>query len=394
MAVNTMNFNQLSTVLAAIVGQATGKNVIAPVNTAEFVSVAKRGLETGYDPLNTAISQVLSRTIFSVRPYTRKFRGLEADEIRYGNHVRKINFADKPFEEDDRIKLEDGQSIDQQKVNKPKAIQTNFYGENVYQKSLTVYRDQLDVAFSNETEFARFVSGTMSNVQDMIEQAHESTARATLANLIGGHLAIEEDNGAAVPSVVHLISEYNAFSGQALTPATAFNPDVFPDFARYIFGRLMTLSKMLQERSAIYHQNYSDGDVMRHTPVADQRLFLMTGNMDQVAANVLSTTFNDEYLKTIPREDVMFWQAITAPSRINLTAGYTNAAGEAVSKAVDNANIFGALIDREAAGYTIVNRWNATAPFNARGGYTNYFWHFTDRYWNDYSENAIVLLLD
>lgn len=27
MAVNTMNFNQLSTVLAAIVGQATGKNV-------------------------------------------------------------------------------------------------------------------------------------------------------------------------------------------------------------------------------------------------------------------------------------------------------------------------------------------------------------------------------
>ena len=27
-------------------------------------------------------------------------------------------------------------------------------------------------------------------------------------------------------------------------------------------------------------------------------------------------------------------------------------------------------------------------------GYSNIFWHFTDRYWNDFTENGIVLLLD
>ena len=105
MAVNTMTFNQLATVLTSIVSQATGKTGLTATDTSSFVSVGKLGLEAGYDPLNTAISQVLSKTIFSIRPYNRKFASIEKDPIRYGNHVRKINFSDTGFEEDDRIKL-------------------------------------------------------------------------------------------------------------------------------------------------------------------------------------------------------------------------------------------------------------------------------------------------
>ena len=249
MAINDMGFNQAATVLNAIVNQATGKNNLAATDTNSFVSLAKIGLETGYDALSTAISQVLSRKIFSVRPYSRKFKGLEADALRYGNHVSKINYADSPFEEDDRIKLVDDYSIDQYTVKKPKAIQTNFYGENVYQRHVTIYRDQLDCAFSGPEEFARFISGVMSNTQDQIEQAHEDMARATLANLIGGVLTINN-----TPQVVHLITEYNAWSGQSITAATVYDPDIFPSFARWMYGRVATLSKLLRERTILYHQ--------------------------------------------------------------------------------------------------------------------------------------------
>ena len=155
---NDLSFDQLSTVLTDIVEQATGQKAIAPINTASFITVAKKGLEAGYDPLSTAISQVLSRTIFSVRPYSRKFKGLNVSNQRYGNHVRKLLTIDKPFEDDDRFKLVDGQSIDQYKVNKPKVLQTNFYGANVYQKSTTIYKDQLDSALSSPDEFASFRS--------------------------------------------------------------------------------------------------------------------------------------------------------------------------------------------------------------------------------------------
>ena len=64
---DSLSFNQLSTVLNAIVKQATGQSEAAVVDTSSFVSVANTALKAGYDALATSVSQVLSKTIFSVR---------------------------------------------------------------------------------------------------------------------------------------------------------------------------------------------------------------------------------------------------------------------------------------------------------------------------------------
>lgn len=388
MAVNDLTFNQISTVLADITGQATGKNVAAPVNTSEFVTVAQTALKTGFDPLATAISQVLSRTIFSNRPYRRKFQGLEADAIRFGNHVRKLNPIDKPFEDDDRLKLVDGQSIDQYKVNKPEVLQTNFYGANVYQKSMTIYRDQLDSAFSSEAEFRRFLDMMLQNASDMIEQAHETTARATIVNLIGGVATIGN-----TPQVVHLITEYKAFIGET-GDYNVYDPSNFPMFARWLFGRIKTLSQKMEERSYIYHANVEDKDIARHTPVREQRLYIYTPEINTIDATVLSNTFNDDYLRLLPYEGVTFWQNITDPTYINANINYMDSDGSIKQADFNNNKVLGVILDREAAGYTVVNQWAQPTPFNARGGYYNQYWHFTDRYWNDFTENAVILMLD
>lgn len=394
MAVNTMTFNQLATVLTSIVGQATGKNNLTATDTSSFVSVGKLGLETGYDPLCSAISQVLSKTIFSIRPYSSQFRGLEMDNLKYGNHVRKISFGDTGLEEDDRIKLVDGQSIDQQVVKKPAPVQQNFYGENVYQKHITIFKDQMDVAFSGPEEFARFISGVMQTVSDELEQAREDTARMTLTNLIGGHYQLDASNITS-GCVVHLITEYNSWSGQSITAATVFDPAVFPGFAKWMYGRIATASRMLRERSNLYHLNLTGHDVKRHTPVERQRLYMLAQNMDQVSSNVLSSVYNDEYLRMIPRNEVSFWQSIKSPASINITAGYEIANGTLITKSTSLSNIvFGVLMDEEAAGYTMVNQWSNPAPFNARGGYTNMYWHETQRFYNDFTENCVVFLLD
>ena len=74
MPTNAMVFNQASTILNAINAQATGAASIGMVNTSDFVSVANTVLRTGYDAVFNAINQVLSRTIISTRPYTRKIQ--------------------------------------------------------------------------------------------------------------------------------------------------------------------------------------------------------------------------------------------------------------------------------------------------------------------------------
>lgn len=389
MAVNALTFNQLATVLTSITKQATGQEVLTPTNTYEFVTVGQKALLAGYDPLLNAISQVLSKTIFSNRPYNRKFQGLEADALRYGNHVRKLQVGDKDWEEDDRIKLVDGESIDQQVVNKPDVLQTDFYGENVYQKHITIFKDQLDVAFSGPEEFQRFIGMIMQNAQDLIEQAHESTARMTIDNLIAGTI-----QGGADMQVVYLVDEYAEQAGFETTDFNPFDPEIFPDFARWCFARMQTVSKAMTERTLNYHVELADYDIPRHSPVDFQRCYLYAPLFEHIDAQVVSTTFNTEYLKMLPKEDVNFWQSSKDPGKISVTPMYIDEdAALKQGQAAVYENVVGLIMDTEAAGYTVVNQWSAPAPFNARGGYTNMFWHFTDRYWNDFSENAVVFML-
>lgn len=401
--VNDMIVNyQTADLLASIVGQATGTVVISPVTASEFVSVAQLGLKTGYDPLSTAISQVLAKTIFSVRPYTAKFRGLRMDAQRWGNHVRKVNTIDKPFLDAERYALEDGaHSPDMFDVHKPETIQTNFYGVVPFDDCVTVYRDQLDVAFSSEEEFARFVAMIMQNMADKLEQARENLSRGVISNLIKG-VYLQAADGIAPERVIHLVTEYNNENGTALTADDVLLPANFPSFARWMFGYLKTVSDRMTNRSALYHQNFVLDDepkyIMRHTPVERQKCYLYSPLLNNISANVLSTVFYQRYLQLMDHEDVDFWQNITDPMTIDYAATYTDDEGQIVSEDEDYSaqlsNIFGVIFDEEAAGYTQVGEWTATSPFEAAGGYTNYWYHLNFRYFNDFTENVVILLLD
>lgn len=388
---NTLTFDQLATVLNAVVEQATGRNEITPVNTGEFVAVGQKALLTGYDPLNTAISQVLAKTIFSIRPYYAKFRGLEVDNQKWGNMVRKLTMVDPQFRDSERYTLEDGNSVDQQIVCAPKALQLNFYGAEAYDLCRTVYRDQLDSAMTGPEEFGQFITMLMQNASDVIEQSHEATARITISNFITGIIA-----GGSADRVVHLVTEYNAYVGGSYTNATIKAPDVYPAFVKWVFGRIAGISAMMTERSEMFHTNITGSSVSRHTPYDRQRVYLLASERYGIEAQVFADTYHDNYLRWADNETVNFWQSIRTPDTITAKPTYLLPDGSLTTpeQDVSASPVFGVIMDTEAAGITVMNQWAAAAPFNARGGYTTYWWHFTDKYWNDFTENGVVLLMD
>lgn len=392
MPVNNLTFNQLSTILNGIQSQVTGASTIAPVNTSEFVSVAQTVLKTGADPVMSAISQILGRTIFSVRPYSAKFKGLLMDNQRWGGITRKINYVDKSFTDDSGFSLTDGQAVDQYIVNKPEVIQTNYYGSNVYQKSVTIFRDQLDTAFSGVDEFGEFISGVMQNISDQIEQAHEDTGRMTIANFVGGIVAAQKTN-----QVVHLLAEYNALTGKDLTANTVYAPENYKPFMLWVYSRIAKASAMLTERSQLYHFNLTGKPIQRHSPVNRQRLYLYADARYQTEAQVLADTYHDNYLSFGETETVNYWQSIESPAKIQVKPVYFKEADGSIVTATDNVtqdNIFAVIMDEEAAGMNIFNYELAATPYNARGRYTNMWWSFNERYFNDFTENAMVFLLD
>lgn len=383
------NFNSIQ-ILNSIIAQATGKSPSSKIYSANFMSIANTALLINNDALLNAISQVLSKTIFSIRPYSAKFAGLRKDNVTFGNHVRKLNIADKDWEKDARYDLSEGTSIDDQVVSKPNILQTNFYGQNVYSRHYTVFRDQLNIALSSEEEFQRFITMIVQNCNDMIEQCHESTARLTLANFIGGKVKGD------VTNVIHLVTKYNDVAGTELTTDTVRQPSNFVPFIKWAFGYIGYISGMLTERSQKFHINVTGKEISRHTPMNKQKLYMFSEYLRDMDASVLSSIYNDNYLKWADHEQVNYWQSIDTPDGINLSASYIDNTGALVIDETGTAtsNIFGVLFDEEAVGITTCGQWSSASRFNARGGYTNFWYHFNDRYYNDFTENGVVFLLD
>ena len=400
--VNDMTVFQAGTILQSLVKQATGQAVIAASTPGEFVSVAQTALKTGYDPILNAMSQMWGRTIFSIRPYSSNFSGLEMSMERWGNAVRKLSIADKPIEDDARFTwpvgydanqvppLGEGKSVDMYALNKPDILQVNFYGQSVYENSYTIFKDQMDVAFTSAEEFMRFNSLVTGNRSDKLEQYRETIARAILANYIGSLLAEKQ-----TARVVHLLTEYNDQTGLALTAQSIYQPDNFSSFMQWVYARIANISRMMTERSEMYQTVINEKHVMRHTPANKQKVYLYSKAMDQFDAMVKSNSFHDNYLKYTDYEGVNFWQSIETPDSISVTPVYTNTTGVATTgEKVEQAGIFGLIFDEEALGYAQVNNWAAVTPFNAKAGYWNTYDHVNFRAIMDMSEKGVLLLLD
>lgn len=401
--VNDMIVHQASTVLNSLVKQATGQETITASTPGEFVSVAQTALKTGYDPILNAMSQMWGRTIFSIRPYSRKFKGMEMSLDRWGNACRKISIAEQPVKDDERFTYPasydntqtpasgNGKSVDMFKLNKPDILQTNFYGQSVYENIYTVFRDNLDVAFTGPDEFMRFNSMVAQNRSDKLEQYRETIARGLLVNYIA---SILEENGG--DRVVHLLTAYNDTTGQELTAQNVFQPANFKPFMEFVYARIATISRIMTERSEMYQTVINEKHVMRHTPPNKQKVYLMSMFMDMFDAMVKANTFHDNYLKYTDYEGVNFWQSIDSPMSIKATATYTKADGTVATGASvkEQTGIFGVIFDEDALGYAQVNAWNSLTPFNPVGGYWNDVDHVNFRTIQDMTEKGVVLLLD
>ena len=390
MATNTMTVEQASTVLNSIVAQATG-GALANVNGNSFATVAQTALLTGLDPIMSAISQTMSDTIFASRNYTAKFRNLRVDSQRYGNMVRKLNVADWDSQNNASYELVDGVSVDMYEVKVNKVVQTNFYGAITWERMITTFRDQLNVSLRSPEEFSRFYSMLLTKNNNQIQQIHETLARALVVNLIAA--VISEGKASRV---IKLITEYNAETGLELTKQDVYKPENFPAFMAWTASRITRIKRMLTERSTIYHTNITGKEIARHTDYEDQVMYLYAPIQFDLNTRALAQLFHDDKVKLGYNELVSYWQSIGTPGSIHQTPVYMDETGavKTASAAVQNANVFGVIMDRDAIGYTIMNEHQNTTPMNARGEYWNTFFKWVHRYWMDNTENAVVLLLE
>lgn len=403
MSVNTLTFQQSSAVLNSLVRQATGRSAVISTE-ADFISVAQTALTLGKDVIFNELSNVLAKTIFAIRPYSASMKGLEKDLPRWGAYMRKFNIVASDWKDDDAYKYPvtfdasqtsnptgNGLSVDHWIINKRDFVQTNFLGQSVFSDSYTVFEDQLETAFRSSSEFGQFLSMITTDMSNKIELAKENLSRGLVANFIGGLLA--ENN---TSRVVHLLTEYNTLTGLSLTATTVFQPDNYPAFMKWVYGRIASVASLFKEMSTRYQTTLTGKPVPRHTPYNKQKMYMLGQDRYQIDSRVLADTFHDNYLKYADVETINFWQGIDTPDEIIVKPTYTNASGVVTTptNAITKTGVFALLFDEDAMGWAMIHEKVIPTPINARGEYRNMWYHMRLRCFSDNTEKGVVFLLD
>ena len=402
MSVNTLTFEQCSTVLNSLVQQATGRASV--INTeADFISVAQTALSLGTDVIYNTLSNVLARTIFAVRPYSASMGGLEKSLPQWGAYMRKFNIVASDWKDDDAYKYPvtydatqtvpsgNGGSVDPWIINKREFIQTNFLGQSVFSDHYTIFEDQLETAFRNSEEFGQFISMITTDMSNKIELAKENLSRGLVSNFIGGLLA--ENNGSRV---VHLLTEYNAATGGSYTATSIMLPANFAPFMKWVYARIAGIASLFKEMSTRYQTTLNSKPVPRHTPYNKQKMYMLGQDRYQMDARVLADTFHDNYLKYADVETINFWQGIETPDKIIVTPTYTNTSGVVTTagSAITQTGVFALLFDEDAMGWSMIHNKVIPTPINPRGEYRNMWYHMRLRCFSDNTEKGVVFLLD
>lgn len=399
-----MNIEQASTLLNAVVSQATGQTSLGAIsNVDDFVSVAQTLLRTGVDPVMNAISQVWRRTVFSARAYDNPLSTLRVSESAYGNATRKLTPIADSLVDDDAYKYPaayqagqnppngDGGTVDPWVIHKNKVLQTNFYGSSVYEQHYTIFRDQLMVSFESPDQWVQFNQMCLTERRNDRESFEEAQARLLQANLIGA--IIDESS---TERIVHLLTEYNTLTGQSLTATTVMQGANFEPFIRWMYSRVRTLVGLMGARSEKFQTNLTGITILRHSKPENIRVAMFRPFMEMVKTMVLSNLYNNDMMNLPTYEAIDYWQSIDTPDSINIVPEYTDAAGatKTAANAVSQSDVVGVIHDRNAIGYSMLDATSAVTPLNPRGLYWNEFYHGRVATFSDVTEKAVVLLLD
>lgn len=403
MSVNTMTFEQCSTVLNSLVQQATGRASVISTE-ADFISVAQIALSLGKDVIMNELSNVLAKTIFAIRPYSASMGGLEKSLPQWGAYMRKFNIVASDWKDDDGYKhpvtydatetsnpLGNGLSVDPWIINKREFVQTNFLGQSVFEDHYTIFEDQLETAFRNSEEFGQFLSMITTDMSNKVELAKENLSRGLVSNFIGGLIA--ENNSSRV---VHLLTEYNTVTGGSYTATTIMLPANFAPFMKWVYARIAGIASLFKEMSVRYQTTINSKPVPRHTPYNKQKMYMLGQDRYQIDARVLADTFHDNYLKYADVETVNFWQGIETPDKIIVKPTYTNTSGVVTTpgSAVTQTGVFALLFDEDAMGWSMVHQRVLPTTVNPRGLYRNMWYHMRLRCFSDNTEKGVVFLLD
>lgn len=317
----------------------------------------------------------IGKVVFKNRLLNSTAPSLLVDSWEYGAILQKVRMKLIPAEENDAVKLVDGQSYDQNVFHQPTVSATFYSKEITFEVPISYTTEQLKSSFNSESELNGFFNLLETTVQNSLTVKTDALIMRTINYRIG-----KTYTKGRASQKINLLADYNTVSGKSLTTENCFQDE---GFLKYAIAEI----KNYQDRFKLPSSVFNDKKEEAFTPVQNQKLVLLSDFKNIVDTHLIPVVQNSENL-TLSCETVPYWQGSGANfsfediSKIDVTLD----THEEVAKVN---GIVGILFDNEALKVGNLNQY-VTTNYNAKGDfYTNYYKEQSG-FFVDLAENFVI----
>lgn len=300
---------QISTIVQDALEDAIGKTAsTSAIETTDFVSMGNAlgdGTTTAslslYERWFGSLVNRITKTIYAVRVYNPKSRGILRDETEWGAYVQKVHYhlheaVDNPAFSIPTI----SDSTRTYTQSSPYDVETSpevsvlvFGGQGTWSIEFVRPIAQIMTAFTGESEMLAFIDGLYVYAENSmkleIEAVERAAANTAIAMLVNGEKAI------------NVLSAFNDATGSALTVDTF---KTSPEFWRFFTQYLVNTVKYMEDMSV----KYNIGGYEKFTPRERNIVEVLTLASSCCEMYLQSDTYHKE-LVSLPRySEVNFWQ--------------------------------------------------------------------------------------
>ena len=378
-----MTINQIYQLLNDTAQECFGSQAVSTLDIKDLVALRDTVFSAGSDLfLNTLVDRI-GKTVLRTLDFTATFPKFLMEEYEFGCILQKINVDVIPAQEAQYANLGTlgfQPEVHMYKVDKPRIFQDFFHdGINAWELDISIPDTLYKSAFTSAQEMGQFINGIFDSMSTSMNITLENNTRMGLLGFFGEK--INASNG-----VVDLLSLYNQTAAAPITTADAAM--VSKEFLRFAGMTIRNYISYMRKPSVLYNM----ASRIRATRRENMHVLMLTEFVSAYSTFYSSEVYWNELIQLPYFQEVEYWQGTgaTAPNFADCSSIDIKIPSDGTN--VQQSGIIAALIDREAVGTGIYDRFSAADRSN-RLRFTNYTEGATIQTFADTSENGVLFVV-
>lgn len=381
-----MTVKQIYSLINSMASQMWGDSAITANDYRGVISMGESVLatNTSKEQFLGVLADRIGATILRTLDLELDFPNLLRNSFEWGAIIQKINI--QPFSAQAQKAWNVGDNDftpNQFDVDKPTVTQTFFKDANAWEFHVTIPDQMLKTAFTSAEAFGAFVDGIMSALSDSMIMALNNMSYGCISNFIAEK--VQAGNG-----VINALQDYNEQFSKSYTSLAEAVLD--KEFCRYVDMIMKNAIKYMSKPSKLYNT----GGMVRATARDNAHILISSDFATASEVYLQADTYWKDLVALPGYKEFVSLQGTGNDGMPNISENTKISVIPASNAANNNNNVIvngviAIIADREAFGIGYDDRFTAVDR-NNRNRYSNYTSGATLQYFNDLSENGIVII--